>query len=1195
MALAPELVHKKLRVASGRFRWARAGRYLISGLAVSLSSVALFLLVDTQFHLGALGRWVGFLSIFAPVIGGVIKAVPAFLQPLPEMAMARRIEEACAGAGNTLVNAVQFDRELRPDSALRNAVFNELSDPFSRVNWTQVFDLSLLRRLGVALGAVALVVFGWALVRPAAFANSVARVILPAGNIAPLTRTRLLKLEPGTTGVSHGSELTLGLELSGDVPRSAWVRFRELGGSWQRELLSHEVGTANFSFRWKAVRQPMEYDVEAGDLQTPAYQVSVRARTAIKTRTADIVPPAYTKLPKRTVSGFAALEGVVPGSKATFNFDFNNPVEALTVTGEKGQSLPASRSGNTHWTLPITVAANQRLTLAFRGAGENGTETLLITTKADEPPKLAITEPREGRELLADAGSALEVQFTASDDFALGHVGLYRSTPQKSDAELVQDFLPAGGQKTFIGTARVPLTDYLTGKERQATFCVVASDTNNATGPGVTISRALTVSLATPEKLQQQAAEAAGKLDAGLHELIKLQAANLQATQATSSTADPTAAALTALLNRQVTVNDSGRELAANALSFAPRVSGVLRFLVQQEMPAAVLALRDAGGAPAAKRAELLGEAVRLESLILVRLQGAPSQADEEGRRAEIQSLIAGVDGLLRAQRSISKDTTNASASAAEGLSDRQDKLADQSVKVRKDVERNAGNAALGDPDLRARLGKIAGMFGEYKIYEGMLAAADVLGAKGFSAALEKQGSIVANLARMVELLNQWQLAQAGIQGDKMRKEAEKMKAKLDALASLQRDVVEKSKELQRKDQFSADDRSTAEEIQRTKDLMAQVVEKMLTDANIFPDMNISNELRTQLTTVFEDVKQTDLDSIANNQLKPGDIPVQKEDELLKAIEETKKIPEDMEMYLPNSSNTANWLLENFDKTEIPNLENLPLPDEFTDVIGDLQKEQQSIEDKVQGAASNQVILAMQQGGPILDGPQDGYSAQGKSGNQRPMDIEQSGRSSGGREGESDGEMVGKVADDLEGRKTKARRTNDAMQSGNVEDHSGKEADAKATGGGKASGFSQREGMDGQAPVRGSKAPRQAANSALEAAQALIAEKTSKKAAAASLLFLRSDKLSGVAGLMEESTTALREGRLADFQGLHKKIMAQLSAAKGEITAGRVLSLATGDATKKSNQQMLGGGEGEAPASYRDRVADYYRALADGK
>ena len=461
--------------------------------------------------------------------------------------------------------------------------------------------------------------------------------------------------------------------------------------------------------------------------------------------------------------------------------------------------------------------------------------------------------------------------------------------------------------------------------------------------------------------------------------------------------------------------------------------------------------------------------------------------------------------------------------------------MSDQSVKVRKEVEKNAGNASIGEPDFRARLGKIGAMFGEFRINEEMLATADSLGSQAFPAAAERGGKVAANLQKMVDLLNQWQLAQAGEKADAMRKEAEKMKAKLDALAEIQRDVLEKSKELKRKDQFSPEDKNSAAEIQRTKDLMAKVVEQMLLDAAIFPDMVIANELRGQLTSIFEDVKQDDLDKIAKNALKPSEVPVQKEDGILKSIEAMKKIPEDMEMFLPKTSNTANWLLENFDKTEIPKLDNLPLPDELTDLIGALQKEQEDLADKVKGAASNQAVKAMEQGGLIADGMQDGYSAQGKSGNQKPLDIEQSGRSAGGREGESNGEMAGKVADDLEGRKVKARRTNDAMQSGSVEDNSGKAADAKATGGGKAGGFSQREGMDGDAPVRSGIAPRQAAANAAAAAQALIAEKTSKKAAAATLLYMHSEKLTGVAGLMEESASALREGGSATFRGCTRK------------------------------------------------------------
>ena len=1196
MALSPELVHRQLHASSERFRWSSAGRYLVSGITTALFFLILFLLGDSWLHLGSFGRWLGFLLVVAPLVAGVVKALPAWRHPLSELAIARRIESSCAGSANALVNAVQFDRELPPGSALRAAVFDELSDPFPRVNWSEVFDLRLIKRLAVALGAVAAVVLLWGLLRPAAFANSLARVFLPASNIAALTRTHLDSLTPGNANVIHGGELELSARFSGEIPRAAWVRFREAGSSWKRELMSREVGTLDFGFHWKEVRQPMEYFVEAGDLQTPVYQVAVRARTAVSTRVVQIEPPAYAGLPTQTVNGLGALTGILPGSKLTFALDFNNPVDDLSASGDKTPAFAVGKVNARRWNVTVPVMANTTLALTFHDQDSgNGGETFPIAVKADEPPRLTISEPADGRQLVATSGSSLGVQFTAGDDYGLGSVGLYRSSNEKADAELVQDWPAAAGQKTFEGSAKVALARYLNPGTDHVTFCLIARDQNNVTGPGVTISRPLTIAINSVEKMQAQAADATSKLEKSLRELLKLQQTNLEGTRAALAAPAGGAPALQELLTRQVAVGDLARDLTTVAEGVAPEVQETLRSLALQEMPAAVLTLRNAAGAPAAARAPLLGTAASLEILILTRLQGAPNKADEEARRADIQNLIAGVDGLLRDERAILHDTTDAADGAAKGLSDRQDQLADQSVKVRKEVEKNAGNSSVGDPDFRARLTKIAGMFGEFRVYEAMLTAADTLGTRGYPAAKEQETKIAGNLQAMVNLLNQWQLAQAGAKAEEMRKAAELMKAKLDKLAELQRAVLEKSKELARKDQFSAADQSTAAEIERTKDLMGKVVEGMLTDANIFPDMIISNELKAMLTTIFDDVKQTDLDAIAKNQLKPSDVPVQKEDALLKAIEDTKKIPDDMEMYLPQTSNTANWLLENFDKTEIPKLDNLPLPDEMTDLIGDLQKEQESLADKVQGAASNQVMKAMQQGGPITDGPQSGYSAQGKSGNQKPLDIEQSGRSSGGREGESNGEMVGKLASDLEGRTTKVRRTNDAMQSGNVEDPTGKAADAKATGGGKASGFSQREGMDGDAPVRGSNAPRQAANNALAVAQALIAEKTSKQAATAALLFLRSGNLSAVPGLMQESATALNEGRLSDFQGLHKKIVAQLTAAKGEITSGKVLGLATGNTARPDEKQVLGGGEGEAPAPYKDRVADYYRSLTNGQ
>ena len=111
----------------------------------------------------------------------------------------------------------------------------------------------------------------------------------------------------------------------------------------------------------------------------------------------------------------------------------------------------------------------------------------------------------------------------------------------------------------------------------------------------------------------------------------------------------------------------------------------------------------------------------------------------------------------------------------------------------------------------------------------------------------------------------------------------------------------------------------------------------------------------------------------------------------------------------------------------------------------------------------------------------------------------------------------------------------------------------------------------------------------------MLAEKTSKMAGQASLLYLKSGGLSSVARLMDESQLALKEGRARDFRSLHQKIVTRLNDVRGSVTQGDVISLPTGDAARTVDKQLLGGDEGQAPAAYKEAVAHYYRALLDEK
>jgi hypothetical protein len=485
-------------------------------------------------------------------------------------------------------------------------------------------------------------------------------------------------------------------------------------------------------------------------------------------------------------------------------------------------------------------------------------------------------------------------------------------------------------------------------------------------------------------------------------------------------------------------------------------------------------------------------------------------------------------------------------------------------------------------------------MFGTFRIYEDMLGAAEALSTKNAAPALATQQRVVVNLAKMVELLNQWQLAEAEKKAEDLRREAEEMQQKLDKLAEIQRDIVEKTKEMARKNDFRPEDISTSAEIQEQKDLMKEVVEQMVTDMHAFPDMKPGNEMKGELVSILEDVDQADKQEVVEGKLKPNEIAVQKEQGLLDAIEQAKKIAADMEMWIPNKNEKEKWLMENFDKNEMPEIPNLPLADAFEDIVGNLLDEQEDMKQDIQDAASNQAMaMNPANGWEIRDGPMPGFGAQGKSGNERPNHNEQMGRSSGGREGMSDGEMAGDRASNLEGDTPEARRTKDPLQQGQVQDDGGI-GKTRATGGGKAGGFSDRQGMEGDAPIRAVKAPQQAADAAA-VKQALLQEKTAKTVAQASLLYIRSDNLAEVAQMMGDSEQAMREGRMRDAASLHQKIVGRLKELKNGVASGEVVSFAAGDGARSGDKQLLGGSEGETPAAYKEQVADYFRALVEEK
>jgi hypothetical protein len=1156
-------------------------------MAVAGLALAAWVMADARIRFGAAGRWIGFSAFSLPLVAALVYAIRCLTRRTDESALARRIETATGRTDNALVNAVQLERSLDESPGWRDLVLEELSVRWRGISWKRIYDWRLLRRWSAAAGLLVLAGLVLFMVKPAEFRQRVGRVLMPSREIAPVTRTRVTGISPGDLTVSRGAMVPMAVTIAGEVPEGVSLVLVKPDGVLERHIAKRQGTDMCWSVdcKWS---ESGTWFFEAGDARSFDRRIVVRMPARVIASRLRIVPPAYTRQPEAVISQGTAWPPVPQGSDVTVGWTFDCGVKTLTT--DAGAAKVSPTDVPEQWAISGRLSDNRPWPVKWtdeHGLSDHARVTLPF--KADDPPRIRLIHPTGEEELLLTRDSLLSLSFEAADDYGLAAVALCRGTAEKPDGRVIRSWTPGPG--VCKETADVALDKWVGKDEHEAWFCVTATDANNVTGPGRTTSRMVVVRIVTPEELRRAAESRQGGLAGGLEDLLRLQQTNLDATRALLKPSPVTDdAGVAAVAARQVSVSG----LASSLLDLAPPDSAawrdVLASLADREIPQAAMALGQASADKGAARRVSLAKGEALEIAILARLNNLPSDLKNEAAGAAVRDLIGRVELLLDREKRLHGRVTKAAAGEGGELAGEQDALADESRSVRQALADGSQNASMGDASFRVVLEKAAAMMGDLQIYEGMIRAAERMEGGKFTEASEFTKKAMVDIASVLELLNTSLRGAAGEKAETMKEAAAELHGKIDALVEQQRAVVEKSRELASKDQVSPEDAALAKELAAKKEELAALIEKMLTDAHAFPDLRPMNELREELTKIYEDVIQQDAEQAAAGDLKPSEIAVQKEESLLEALEKAAETAEDMEMWLPDKNETTKWLMENFDLTEMPEIPNLPLPDSFTDLVGDLLEEQEGLAEEVQDAASNNAFAVNPANGwEVADGPMPGFNAQGKSGNTPPNKNEQTGRSSGGREGMSSGEMVNQRADRLEGSSIDARRTNDPLQKGQVLDD-GPPADAKATGGGKAGGASQRAGMTGEAPLRPVNAPARTLNDALAAEQALLAQQAAKSYATARLFYLKTGPMSEVAKLMDESREALKSGRLAEYESLHRRIVAGLRKA-GEGGSSGVKELAGSGARHVGEKRLPGGSDAEVPPEYQQSVDDYFRTL----
>jgi hypothetical protein len=300
--------------------------------------------------------------------------------------------------------------------------------------------------------------------------------------------------------------------------------------------------------------------------------------------------------------------------------------------------------------------------------------------------------------------------------------------------------------------------------------------------------------------------------------------------------------------------------------------------------------------------------------------------------------------------------------------------------------------------------------------------------------------------------------------------------------------------------------------------------------------------------------------------------------------EQSETISANLERWLSDTKDFIKWNGE--DGETNPDVPLQDLPEEMTDIIGELIDDVDDMEDVED--SSNASLSAMDKGigWGASDGNMDDMSAKGITGNSMPNNNEVGGRSGEGRSGKSSGQFVEKEATGKGGRNTPTRLVQTPFEKGTVKDTS-KDPQGGATGGGKQSGLGG-EGLRGVTP-----------DQKPDVAQRLPGKQAELKQKAEALL--RELNVRNLpTGDLEESVNKMEliQKYRSTGQGLQAKqiqsqLLSNLKDARAAMGAGVVGGAEKSGGSAKRISTIRHPDNESTPDGYEESVDAYFRALAE--
>ncbi len=1176
------------RIGRKLVRW-RAELNFTWGLAAILGWVFLLGLVDMWLQLDR-GNRIATWSVLLALTAGTMWFVRAALRRCytPE-GVAATIEKTFPQLDNHLINYIQLARDTGGDP-FKEAYVRTGAPQWQALDFQQMRDRAAHKRSRLTLGIVALVLLVPTLFFGQAWGVALLRTVNPFANIEPASLTKVVKVTPGNVTVVQGAPIELGCTVSGREGHDVRVEIEPSDAPKTTFAIGKlaRSGDIAFTHQLSKVTAGFRYRFRAGDSpNSPWFAVATRPPPSFTAIAVVAAPPDYTRRPTRTINPRDGRIVVPSGTELRIVTTSATPLESVTVEGAGAPVHFTKGSKPNVWLGKVTVNSGAAVKLkAEDNFGGKVSEEIAYTLEPDKAPAIEILAPG-GRATLMP-GERPQVEFRVTDDYGVAEVLVEEVQPDDAkDArgKVVKSWKPGGATfRQFWKSDAVP------PRGRDVAFRIVARD-NRPSTPNETVSATVLFTLPSHGDIAQERNKLEQSAMANLQRVIELQKRNIADTENFRRTIeDASEAQWNEAAARQDDIRKGMRELLANPLKPLGNLTGAAQKLYANEMVLAVDTLKSIPAAEAARKDAVAGDALSLETKILRQLTTAMNAAGAAQIDRRVAGIAAMIEALIREQNSALEQTNSfikSGAKVARPLVDAQDKLGEDMNAMLAATKAEAAQVVSNDAALADTFNKMAERAAELKIREDMVIAAERLDQNKPGDAVPLQTRALTGLRSLQAMLDQIKLKEEAEKRALLTEATQEAKEKLEKIKALQEKMLAAMEQV--KGQKNKNDEQTDMMTEEFKELAKNMKEALLevpNDLHIFTDLNVANDLVEDVFSVFQEIEQK-AGSEKDGADKVADMGFAKEDELLAQMGEAQKRLDAVEMWLGEKPDENKVSTEAHDKAEMPEsgIALAELAAAAQDLVGDLMKENEKMAKEADDSATNHAMPDFPSGWEVMEGDIASFGAQGKSGNQTPDHKEQDGRSNVGRQGMSNGETASGSGTIGEGDKNiEARRTEDPTQSGQV-DLKG-QADTKATGGGKlGTGKADEFGMSGGAERIDSKE----AGSA-EGMAALMAQKADALYAKASMNNVRVDSLKDAAHAIRQSADAIAKGNIEQVREFRRTAAGALNRAQAQLQAGTAGSTAA-KGTAGPLDNMVQSGPDMAPPQYRDKVAEYYKAL----